>query len=307
MLRYLAAQVFQAVLVVLFVTLVVAVMLRFSGDPAVAQFQGASAPTAEQLQQIRRAMGLDQPVGVQYLHFLGGVLRGDFGTSFRGGTSVGSLIRQALPPTLLLALCSLLLSLALSLPLGIYAAVHRGRWADQLIRFFTLLGLSFPNFWLGIMLVLIFGVTLRWLPPSGYEGPASLVLPSVTLGLILTSTTVRLLRASLLDVLSAQYVTVARSKGLSERRVLYKHALRNTAIPVVTFIGLQFGGLVGGVVVVEQVFAWPGMGLLALQAISNRDYPVLQGAVTVLALLVVLINLLIDLSYGLFDPRVRME
>ena len=292
---------------VLFVTLVVAVMLRFSGDPAVAQFQGASAPTAEQLQQIRRAMGLDQPVGVQYLHFLGGVLRGDFGTSFRGGTSVGSLIRQALPPTLLLALCSLLLSLALSLPLGIYAAVHRGRWADQLIRFFTLLGLSFPNFWLGIMLVLIFGVTLRWLPPSGYEGPASLVLPSVTLGLILTSTTVRLLRASLLDVLSAQYVTVARSKGLSERRVLYKHALRNTAIPVVTFIGLQFGGLVGGVVVVEQVFAWPGMGLLALQAISNRDYPVLQGAVTVLALLVVLINLLIDLSYGLFDPRVRME
>ncbi|MGY2893860.1 ABC transporter permease [Deinococcus sp. UYEF24] len=307
MLRYLAAQVFQAVLVVIFVTLVVAVMLRFSGDPAVAQFQGASAPTTEQLQQIRKAMGLDQPVGVQYLHFLGGVLRGDFGTSFRGGTPVGSLIRQALPPTLLLAFCSLLLSLALSLPLGIYAAVHRGRLADQLIRFFTLLGLSFPNFWLGIMLVLIFGVTLRWLPPSGYEGAASLVLPSVTLGLILTSTTVRLLRASLLDVLSSQYVTVARSKGLSERRVLYKHALRNTAIPVITFIGLQFGGLVGGVVVVEQVFAWPGMGLLALQAISNRDFPVLQGAVTVLALLVVLINLLVDLSYGLFDPRVRME
>jgi len=306
-LRYLAAQLFQAVLVVLFVTLVVAVMLRFSGDPAVAQFQGASAPTAEQLQQIRTALGLDQPVWLQYLHFLGGVLRGDFGTSFRGGTSVGSLIRQALPPTVLLALCSLLLSLALSLPLGVYAAVHRGRWGDQLIRFFTLLGLSFPNFWLGIMLVLIFGVTLRWLPPSGYEGAASLVLPSVTLGLILTSTTVRLLRASLLDVLSSQYVTVARSKGLSERRVLYKHALRNTAIPVITFIGLQFGGLVGGVVVVEQVFAWPGMGLLALQAISNRDYPVLQGAVTVLALLVVLINLLVDLSYGLFDPRVRMD
>lgn len=307
MLRYLAAQLFQAVLVVLFVTLVVAVMLRFSGDPAVAQFQGASAPTAEQLQQIRTALGLDQPVWLQYLHFLGGVLRGDFGTSFRGGTSVGSLIRQALPPTVLLALCSLLLSLALSLPLGVYAAVHRGRLGDQLIRFFTLLGLSFPNFWLGIMLVLIFGVTLRWLPPSGYEGAASLVLPSVTLGLILTSTTVRLLRASLLDVLSSQYVTVARSKGLSERRVLYKHALRNTAIPVITFIGLQFGGLVGGVVVVEQVFAWPGMGLLALQAISNRDYPVLQGAVTVLALLVVLINLLVDLSYGLFDPRVRMD
>lgn len=307
MARYLVSQLLQAVLVVIFVTLVVAVMLRFSGDPAVAQFQGASAPTAEQLQQIRQALGLDQPFSVQYLHFLGGVVTGNFGTSFRGSTPVGLLIWDALPPTLLLAVCSLLISMLISLPLGIYAAVHQGRWADQLIRFFSLLGLSFPNFWLGIMLVLIFGVLLRWLPPSGYESPASLILPSVTLGLILTSTTLRLLRASLLEVLSSQYVTVARSKGLSERRVLYKHALRNTAIPVITFIGLQFGGLIGGVVVVEQVFAWPGLGLLALHAISNRDYPVLQGTVTVLAILVVLVNLLTDLSYGLFDPRVRME
>ena len=307
MARYLVSQLLQAVLVVIFVTLVVAVMLRFSGDPAVAQFQGASAPTAEQLQQIRKALGLDQPFSVQYLHFLGGVVTGNFGTSFRGSTPVGSLIWEALPPTLLLAVCSLLISMLISLPLGIYAAVHQGRWADQAIRFFSLLGLSFPNFWLGIMLVLIFGVLLRWLPPSGYESPASLILPSVTLGLILTSTTLRLLRASLLEVLSSQYVTVARSKGLSERRVLYKHALRNTAIPVITFIGLQFGGLIGGVVVVEQVFAWPVLVLLALHAISNRDYPVLQGTVTVLAVLVVLVNLLTDLSYGLFDPRVRME
>ena len=307
MARYLVSQVLQAVLVVVFVTLVVAVMLRFSGDPAVAQFQGASAPTAQQLRDIRKAMGLDQPFGVQYARFLGGVFTGNFGTSFRGGTPVGTLIRQALPPTALLALCSLLISVAIALPLGIYAAVHKGRWADQAIRLFSLLGLSFPNFWLGIMLVLIFGVLLRWLPPSGYEGPASIILPSVTLGLILTSTTVRLLRAALLDVLSSQYVTVARSKGLSERTVLYKHALRNTAIPVITFIGLQFGGLIGGVVVVEQVFAWPGLGSLALQAISNRDYPVLQGTVTVLAILVVAVNLLVDLSYGLFDPRIRME
>ena len=306
MARYLVSQFFQAVLVIIFVTLVVAVMLRFSGDPAVAQFQGASAPTAEQLSQIRQALGLDQPFGVQYLHFLGGVVTGDFGTSFRGGRPVGALIRQALPPTALLAVCSLLISVVLALPLGIHAAVHKGRWADQVIRLFSLLGLSFPNFWLGIMLVLIFGVVLRWLPPSGYEGPASLILPSVTLGLILTATTVRLLRAALLDVLGSQYVTVARSKGLSERTVLYKHALRNTAIPVVTFIGLQFGGLIGGVVVVEQVFAWPGLGSLALQAIANRDYPVLQGTVTVLAILVVTVNLLVDLSYGLFDPRVRM-
>lgn len=307
MARYLISQLSQAVLVVVFVTLVVAIMLRFSGDPAVAQFQGASAPTAEQLQEIREALGLNQPFLVQYGHFLGGVVTGDFGTSFRGSTPVGSLIWDAMPPTLLLALCSLLISIAISLPLGIYSAVHRGSWADQLIRLVSLFGLSFPNFWLGIMLVLIFGVTLRWLPASGYETPASLILPSVTLGLILTSTTVRLLRAALLDVLGSQYVTVARSKGLSERRVLYKHALRNTAIPVITFIGLQFGGLIGGVVIVEQVFAWPGLGSLALHAISNRDYPVLQGTVTVLAIIVVLVNLLVDLSYGLFDPRIRME
>lgn len=307
MARYLVSQLLQATLVVVFVTLVVAVMLRFSGDPAVAQFQGASAPTAEQLREIRQALGLNQPFALQYAHFLGGVFTGQLGTSFRGGTPVGQLIGQAMPPTVLLAVCSLAISLIISLPLGIYAAVHRGGLADQAIRLVSLLGLSFPNFWLGIMLVLIFGVTLRWLPPSGYENAASIILPSVTLGLILTSTTVRLLRAALLDVLGSQYIAVARSKGLSERQVLYKHALRNTAIPVITFIGLQFGGLIGGVVVVEQVFAWPGMGALALQAISNRDYPVLQGTVTVLAILVVLVNLLVDLSYGLFDPRIRMD
>jgi peptide/nickel transport system permease protein len=307
MTRYLLSQLLQAALVVIFVTLVVAIMLRFSGDPAVAQFQGASAPTAEQLRDIRQAMGLDKPFPVQYGSFLLGVLTGDLGTSFRGSTPVSSLIVQAMPPTLLLAFCSLLISIVISLPLGIHAAVHKGSWADQTVRLVSLLGLSFPNFWLGIMLVLIFGVTLRWLPVSGYEGPASLVLPSVTLGLILTSTTVRLLRAALLDVLSSQYVMVARSKGLSERRVLYKHALRNTAIPVITFVGLQFGGLIGGVVIVEQVFAWPGLGSLALHAISNRDYPVLQGTVTVLAIIVVLVNLLVDLSYSFFDPRVRLE
>ncbi|AFZ69366.1 nickel ABC transporter permease [Deinococcus peraridilitoris] len=307
MAKYLLSQFLQAVLVIVFVTLVVAVMLRFSGDPAVALFQGASAPSEEELQEIRQALGLNQPFLTQYGNFLSGLLTGNLGISFRSKTAVSTLVWQAMPPTLLLALTSLLISILISLPLGIYAAVHKGRWADQFIRMFSLLGLSFPNFWLGIMLVLIFGVVLGWLPPSGYESALSLILPSVTLGLILTSTTVRLLRASLLEVLGSQYVTVARSKGLSERRVLYKHALRNTAIPVITFIGLQFGGLIGGVVVVEQVFAWPGLGSLALQAIANRDYPVLQGTVTVLAVMVVLVNFLVDLSYGWFDPRIRME
>jgi peptide/nickel transport system permease protein len=307
MTKYAISRLLQALLVVVLVTLIVAYTVRLSGDPAVALFQGASAPTKEDLERIRSALGLDRPFLVQYLDFLGGFFTGDLGTSFRSGQPVAQLIAERLPATLLLAVCSMAISLLLSFPLGVYSAVRKGGAADFWIRALSLVGLSFPNFWLGIMLILLFGVVLRWLPPSGFEGAASLVLPSVTLGLILTSTTVRILRASMLEVLRSQYVTVARSKGLSERVVLYKHALRNASIPILTFIGLQFGGLIGGVVIVEQVFAWPGLGSLALSAIANRDYPVLQSTVAVLSVVVVLVNYLIDLSYGLIDPRISME
>ncbi len=307
MAKYAFSRLLQAIFVLVVVTLIVAFTVRLSGDPAVALFQGASAPTKEDLEHIRHALGLDRPFIVQYLEFLSGFFTGNLGTSFRGSQPVSQLIAERLPATLLLAVCSMAVSLLLSLPLGVYSAVRRGGRADFLIRSFSLIGLSFPNFWLGIMMILLFGVVLRWLPPSGFEGPSSLILPSMTLGIILTSTTVRILRASLLEVLSSQYVTVARSKGLSERVVLYKHALRNAAIPILTFIGLQFGGLIGGVVIVEQVFAWPGLGSLALNAIANRDYPVLQGTVAVLAVVVVLVNYIIDLSYAFLDPRISME
>lgn len=307
MAKYALSRLLQALFVLVVVTLIVAFTVRLSGDPAVALFQGASAPTKEDLERIRHALGLDRPFIVQYLDFLGGFFTGNLGTSFRGSQPVSQLIAERLPATLLLAVCSMGVSLLLSLPLGVYSAVRKGGTADFLIRSLSLVGLSFPNFWLGIMMILLFGVVLRWLPPSGFEGISSLILPSVTLGIILTSTTVRILRASLLEVLSSQYVTVARSKGLSERVVLYKHALRNAAIPILTFIGLQFGGLIGGVVIVEQVFAWPGLGSLALSAIANRDYPVLQGTVAVLAVLVVFVNYAIDLSYALLDPRISME
>jgi peptide/nickel transport system permease protein len=296
----------QAIFVVLAVTLIVSFAIRLSGDPAI-MLTGAGSVTEQDLQNIRKALGLDRSFAAQYLGFLQGIVVGDFGRSFMGGTPVSLLISKALPATLLLAFTSLLTSIVLSVPLGIYAAVNRGRWPDQLVRVVSLVGLSFPNFWLAIMMVLFFSITLGLLPPSGMEGPESFIMPALTMAIILTATNVRLVRTSMLETLSQQYIMVARSKGLKDRVVLYKHALRNSAIPLVTYIGLQFGGLIGGIVIVERVFNWPGMGTLAFDAISGRDYPVLQGSITVLALFIVLINLLVDIAYGLIDPRIRTE
>ena len=270
-------------------------------------FQGGGSMTEDDLARIRAALGTDKPFMVQYLEFLKGLVTFDLGRSFVGGTQVSTLIGNALPATLLLAFISMAVSIALSIPLGVKAATARGKGADQLIRILSLVGLSFPNFWLAIMLVLLFSITLGWLPPSGMGGVASYVMPAVTMGVILTATNVRLVRTSLLDTLQSQYIMVARAKGLSESKVLYKHALRNCAIPLITYFGLQFGGLLGGIVVIERVFNWPGMGTLAFDAVAARDYPVLQAVITVLALLIVGINLLVDIAYGLVDPRIRTE
>ena len=307
MIGFVAKRVALAVFVVLVVTLLVSWAIRLTGDPAIMLAQGAGSVTEEDLQRIRIALGLDRPFLVQYLGFLQGLLTGDLGRSFLGNTPVILLVGRALPATLLLAFVSLLASIVLSIPLGIHAAVHKGRAIDQGIRILSLVGLSFPNFWLAMMMVLVFSIALGWLPPSGMEGAASLVMPAATMAIILTATNVRLVRTAMLETLSAQYVMVARSKGLRERVVLYKHALRNCAIPLITYIGLQFGGLVGGIVVFEQVFAWPGMGSLAFDAIAARDYPVLQAVITVLAILIVVINLAVDIAYGLVDPRIRTE
>jgi peptide/nickel transport system permease protein len=297
----------QAIFVVLAVTLIVSYAIRMTGDPAMMLSQGAGSVTEADLARIRTALGLDRPFTVQYLDFLAGIFTGDLGRSFLGGVPVTQLISRALPATLSLAFASLIVSIALSIPLGIAAATRRGRWPDQVIRVLSLVGLSFPNFWLAIMLVLLFSITFQWLPPSGLEGWQSFVMPALTMGIILTATNVRLVRTSMLETLGQQYVTVARAKGLSERVVLYKHALRNCAIPLVTYLGLQFGGLLGGIVVVERVFNWPGLGTLAFDAVANRDYPVLQGVIVVLSLMIVLVNLLVDIAYGLIDPRIRTE
>lgn len=304
---FLVKRLFQSIFVILVVTLLVSWAIRMTGDPALMLAQGAGSVTEEDLANIREGLGLNQPFLSQYVQFMSGVLQGDFGRSFQGGTPVTQLLSASLPATLWLTFCSLFFSLAISLPLGIHAAVHRGGWTDQAIRIVSLLGLSFPNFWLAIMLILLLSIAWPIFPPSGMDGLASVVLPATTMAVILAASTVRLVRTTMLETLSKQYVMVARSKGLSERKVLYKHALRNCSIPLVTFIGLQFGGLLGGVVVVERVFNWPGLGTLAFDAIYARDYPVLQATVTVLSMMIILVNLLIDIAYGLLDPRIRMK
>jgi peptide/nickel transport system permease protein len=304
---FLTKRILQALFVVFAVTLLVSWAVRLSGDPAIMLTQGAGSITEQDLANIRIALGLNRPFHEQYLGFLHGLLTGDLGNSFIGGTPVTLLIAKALPATLALAAAAIFVSIVLAVPLGIRAAVNRGSAEDQAIRIASLAGLSFPNFWLALMMVLVFAIWLKWLPPSGWDGPVSLILPAVTAGVINTAANVRLVRTSMLETLSAQYIMVARAKGLAERVVLYKHALRNSAIPLVTYVGIQFGNLVAGLVVIERVFNWPGMGSLAFDAVNGRDYPVLQGVVTVFAVLIVAVNLAVDIIYGLLDPRIRTE
>ncbi|MDR1828431.1 MAG: ABC transporter permease [Methylobacteriaceae bacterium] len=306
MVQFIAKRCAQAVFVVFAVTLIVALAIRMTGDPAIMLAQGAGSVTEEDLARIREALGLNRPFLTQYFEFLKGLVTGDLGTSF-DGYPVSQLVNRALPATLLLAAVSLIFSVVVSIPLGIKAATAKGRWPDQVIRIFSLIGLSFPNFWLGTMFVLAFAITLNWLPASGMGGPSTILMPAATMGLILTATNVRLVRGAMLETLQSQYIMVARAKGLSENVVLYKHALKNCAITLVTYFGLQFGGLLGGIVIIERVFNWQGMGTLAFDAVAARNYPVLQAVIAILSLMIVLVNLLVDIAYGFLDPRIRAE
>ena len=302
---FLIKRVLQAVFVIVAVTLLVSYAVRLTGDPALMLSQGSGSVTEQDLANIRQALGLNRPFHEQYLSYMQGLLHGDFGRSFMGGTPVAKLIGDALPATLMLAFTSLIASILISLPLGIQAAIKRGKPTDQAIRILSLVGLSFPNFWLALMLVLLLSITFPLLPPSGWSGPASLVLPSLTMAIILSATNIRLVRTTMLETLSAQYIMVARSKGLKERIVLYKHALRNGVLPVVTMLGLQFGNVLAGAILVETVFNWPGLGRLAFDSVLRRDYPTLLGILLFASLLVVVMNQLTDLAYRLIDPRIK--
>jgi ABC-type dipeptide/oligopeptide/nickel transport system permease component len=304
-LGYVARKVFHTLFVALGVITLVFVALRMSGDPAAAMLPGDAS--VEEGIALRRTLGLDRPLYAQYASFLGSAVTGDFGTSFRHQQPAFELVLERLPATLELAFAALVLALVVALPLGILAAVYRGGPVDVAAMVFAVIGQATPYFWMGIMLILIVAVQLDWLPTSGRGGVERLILPAITLGTHFAASLARLTRTSMLEVLGQNFVTTARAKGLSERSVILGHALKNAAVPVVTLIGLQFGTLLGGAVVTETIFAWPGVGRLAVQSIFVRDYPVVQAGVLVLALTFVALNLLVDLLYGWLDPRIRRE
>jgi len=275
------------------------------GDP-VQQMLGEGA-RAEDLQQLRHALGLDLPLHVQYGRYLAHLARGDWGQSFRFRTPVLRVVLERYPATLELAVVGLLVCVAIGIPAGVLAAHRRGRAADRAVGFFTLLGLSVPNFALGPVLILLFSIQLGWLPVSGRGGPAHLLLPAITLGGALAAILTRMVRSSMIEELSSDYVRTARAKGLRESAVLFRHAFRNALIPIVTILGLQFGTLLAGTIVTETIFSWPGIGRLTVQAISARDYPLLQGCILVIAFSYVAVNLVTDFVYALADPRIRLQ
>jgi ABC-type dipeptide/oligopeptide/nickel transport system permease component len=282
------------------------------GDPIV-QMLGEGA-TASDVSVLRHAYGLDAPLGQQYLHYWRGVIHFDLGQSLRLHDSVTHLVLERYPYTLVLTLAAMLIGIALSIPAGVYSALHRGRWQDRLLGVVSLGGLSFPNFALGPILILIFSIRLGWLPVSGAgsgrifapEFLLYLILPGVTLGLGLAAVLTRMVRTAMLEELSQDYIRTARAKGLSERTVVYRHALANALIPVLTVLGLQFGSLLSGAIVTETIFSWPGIGRLTLSAISNRDYALVQGCILAVGLTYVAVNLLTDVAYTIANPRIRV-
>ncbi len=275
------------------------------GDP-VAQMLGEGA-RAEDLTQLRHALGLDLPLPVQYGRYLSRVLHGNLGESFRFQQPVLKVVAEHYPATLELALVALLICALIGIPAGVLAAHKRGERTDHTVAVLTLFGLSVPNFALGPVLILLFSVVLGWLPVSGRGGISHLILPAFTLGAALAAILTRMVRTSVIEELSADYVRTARAKGVSESGVLFRHALRNALIPILTILGLQFGTLLAGTIVTESIFSWPGIGRLAVQAIGARDYPLLQGCILLIAVSYVFVNLLTDLVYAVVDPRVRFE
>jgi ABC-type dipeptide/oligopeptide/nickel transport system permease component len=286
-------------------TLVFALIHLVPGDPAQAML-GETAPQADVL-KLRHSLGLDQPLLAQYRTFMTGLARGDLGTSFRYNAPVTAQIREKFPNTAMLALAAMCFAIIFAIPLGILAAVFRGTFVDHAAMTVALAGISMPNFWLGPLLAIVFAVRLGWLPVSGTGGLSHLILPAVTLGAALSAILARMTRASLLEELRELYVLAARARGLSGMRAVVKHAFRNSLIPIVTIIGLQFGAVLTGTIITETIFAWPGLGRLLIQAISFRDYPLIQGCILFISITYVAMNLLTDLTYGFLDPRIRFD
>ena len=289
----------------LVLTLVFLMIHIVPGDPVEQMLGEGAAPGAAA--QLRHSLGLDQPLGLQYGHYLLGLFRGDLGQSFKFQAPVRQIIFERYPATLQLAFLALLVCAAIAIPAGVLAAHRRGQTPDRLIGVFTLFGLAIPNFALGPLLILLFSIEIGLLPVSGRNGLGSYVLPAATLGAALAAILTRMVRGAMLEELSADYIRTARAKGLGTAAVLFRHGLRNALIPIITILGLQFGTLLAGTIVTETIFSWPGIGRLTVQAISARDYPLLQGCILVISLSYVLVNLLTDAIYSVVDPRVRIS
>jgi len=287
-------------------TLVFSLIHMIPGDPA-RQIAGPDAPEQD-VQSVRKSLGLDQPLWSQYISYLGHVVRGDLGRSFQTNEPVSKQIRERYPATIQLAFGSMIVALLVAFPLGVISAIYRNSWIDNVARFFALIGVSMPSFWFGPLLIIAFAINHQWFPVSGRdEGLRSLVLPSVTMGLALAAILTRMIRVSLADELTQLYVTTAIAKGVTRGRAIFRHALKNALIPVITVLALQFGSLLTGAIITEQIFSWPGLGRLLIQSISQRDYPQVQASILVIALTYIFVNFISDLLYGVVDPRIKLS
>ena len=304
MLKYIIKKIiFTCIVLVGAATCAFLLLHAIPGDTAEA-LAGPQA-TVEDVDNLRRAMELDQPLGKQYVSYMGNLLHGDLGYSYRTNKPVMEILRSAWPATLQLAVCSMIVAVLLGVPIGIFAAIHSGKIGDTIAMVAAFLGVSMPSFWLALLLIIEFSVNHNWFPFYGREGISSFVLPSLTLGLGVAANIARLTRTSMLEVLGQDYIRTAKGKGVKNRKIIWVHALRNAAVPVVTIIGLQFGVLLGGQVVTETVFSWPGIGRMIVDALNTRDLQIVQGGILILAVTFTLINLITDLVYALLDPRIR--
>jgi peptide/nickel transport system permease protein len=301
--RYIIGRAVQSVVSLFVVSLVVFTLVRLSGDPI--QIMAPAEATQADIELIRASLGLDRPWAVQYWSFLTRSLQGDFGKSVRFRRPAMELIAERYPATLELGGLAVLIVIVVALPVGVYAAVRRGTPLDYVARGFAALGQAVPPFWLGLVLVLVFGVLLRLLPTSGRGTPLHVLLPGITLGWFAVAGLMRLTRSAMLDVLGSEYVKLARIKGLAERQVIWKHAFKNAALPVVTFAALLFVALLNGSIIVETVFGWPGLGLLVIEAVDSRDYPIVQAVVLCLSAMYIGVNLLVDVLYAYLNPKIR--
>lgn len=306
MFRYLLSRLFSALIVIIGVTLMVFLLIHLvPGDPVEVMLGESASPADREL--LRHSLGLDKPVSVQFFDYINALLHFDVGNSIHSGRAISEILAPRILPTVYLTLSALAVAMVIAFPLGIFAALYKDSWIDHLTMMVSLMGVSIPNFLMGPLLILLFSIYFGWLPVSGNEQLSSIILPALTLGTALAAILSRMIRATLLDVLGEDYIRTAKAKGLSSFVIVTKHALRNAMLPVLTIIGLQLGALLGGAVITEMIFSWPGLGQLTIESIQKRDYPVVQACILLIASSYVIVNTLTDVLYGILDPRIRLH